>query len=185
MPSATPGELAMAIRESIDAGARVINLSAALAQPSSRGEFELDDALDHAAKQGVLVVAAAGNQGMVGSTAITRHPWIIPVAACDLQGRPTHESNLGSSIGRRGLSAPGEGITSLAATGQPLTFGGTSAAAPFVTGTIALLWSEFPSVSAADLKGALTQTSGTRRRSVVPPLLDAWHSYQVLKQRNR
>src|SRR5438128_1779160 len=38
MPSATPGELAMAIRESIDAGARVINLSAALAQPSSRGE---------------------------------------------------------------------------------------------------------------------------------------------------
>lgn len=185
MPSATPGELAAAIRETIDAGARVINLSAALAQPSTRGELELDEALDHAARQGVLIVAAAGNQGTVGSTAITRHPWVIPVAACDLHGRPTRESNLGSSIGRRGLSAPGEGITSLAATGKPLTFGGTSAAAPFVTGTIALLWSNFPSARAAELKRALTQTSGSGRHSVVPPLLNAWHSYQVLDQRSK
>ena len=45
---------------------------------------------------------------------------------------------LGSSIGRRGLSAPGDAITSLSAAGPPLTLGGTSVAAPFVTGTIAL-----------------------------------------------
>src|SRR5712692_974679 len=42
MPSATPQELAAAITESIEAGARVINLSAALAQPSSKGERELE-----------------------------------------------------------------------------------------------------------------------------------------------
>ena len=63
MPSATPEELAQAISDAIDAGANVINLSAALAQPSSRGERQLEEALDRAAQRGVLVVAAAGNQG--------------------------------------------------------------------------------------------------------------------------
>jgi subtilisin family serine protease len=44
LPSATPGELAKAIVECIAAGARVPNLSAAFAQPSSGGERELDEA---------------------------------------------------------------------------------------------------------------------------------------------
>ena len=104
MPSATPKELAAAIIECIDAGARVINLSLALAQPSTKGEQSLEEALNQAVRRGVIVVAAAGNQGTLGSSAITRHPWVIPVVACDLRGRPMNESNLGSSIGRRGLT---------------------------------------------------------------------------------
>src|SRR5215469_1114227 len=47
MPSATPRELAEAIVDSVDAGARVVNLSAALAQPSSQGERILEDALNY------------------------------------------------------------------------------------------------------------------------------------------
>ncbi|MDA2914572.1 S8 family serine peptidase [Acidobacteriia bacterium AH_259_A11_L15] len=180
MPSATPEELAAAIIACVEAGARVVNLSVALAQPSSRGQRELEEALDHAARWRVIVVAAAGNQGTVGSSAITRHPGVIPVVACDLRGRPMSDSNLGCSIGRRGLSAPGENITSLGAEGKPLTFGGTSAAAPFVTGTIALLWSEFPAATAAEVKFAVTQAHGARRTTVVPPLLDAWAAYQVM-----
>ena len=180
MPSATPKELAAAIIECIDAGARVINLSLALAQPSTKGEQSLEEALNQAVRRGVIVVAAAGNQGTLGSSAITRHPWVIPVVACDLRGRPMNESNLGSSIGRRGLRAPGDGITSLGAEGQSLTLGGTSVAVPFVTGAIALLWSEFPSATAAQIKLAITQASTPRRASVVPPLLDAAAAYQVL-----
>ncbi len=118
MPSATPEELAPAILDCIDAGARVINVSVALAQPSTKDEQALEEALDQAARRGVIVVAAAGNQGTLGSTAITRHPWVIPVVAYDLQGRPMNDSNLGSSIGRRGLGAPGDAITSLGAEGQ-------------------------------------------------------------------
>ena len=180
MPSATPEELATAITEAIRAGANVINLSAALTQPSSRGEHRLEQALDYAALRGVLVVAAAGNQGTVGSSAITRHPWVIPVIGCDLQGRPTAESNLGSSIGRWGLAAPGEDITSLGTDGKPRTFGGTSAAAPFVTGAIALLWSEFPSASAAQIKLAVTQAGRLSRRTIAPPVLDAWAAYEAM-----
>ena len=40
-----------------------------------------------------------------GGTIITAHPWVVPVGACDLRGKPLNESNLGHSIGRRGLLA--------------------------------------------------------------------------------
>lgn len=180
LPNSTPEELATAIIESIGAGARVINLSAALAQPSPNGHRQLADALDYAARRGVIVVAAAGNQGMLGSSAITRHPWVISVVACDLQGKPMSQSNLGSSIGRHGLSAPGDNITSLGSESAPLTFGGTSAAAPFVTGAIALLWSEFPNATASEVQLAVTQATTSRRTTVVPPLLDAWAAYQLM-----
>ena len=180
MPSATPEGLATAIVVSVKAGARVLNLSVALVQPSSKGEQELEEALHYAARRNVILVAAAGNQGTVASTIITRHPCVIPVAACDLQGRPISYSNLGSSIGRRGLSAPGDAVTSLGSEGRSHTWGGTSVAAPFVTGTIALLWSEFPRATAAEIQNAVTQTSRLRRTSVVPPLLDAWSAYRMM-----
>jgi subtilisin family serine protease len=181
MPSATPEELAQAILDCIQQGAQVLNISAALAQPSSKNERTLEEALNTAAKRGVIVVAAAGNQGTLGSTAITRHPWVIPVVAYDLQGRPLGHSNLGSSTGRRGLGAPGDSVTSLGTDGQPLTLGGTSVAAPFVTGAIALLWSEFPKATATEVKSAIAQTH-SRRSTVVPPLLDAWAAYQLMRR---
>lgn len=180
MPSATPEQLGQAITDCTNAGARVLNLSVALAQPSSKGERRLQQALDYAASREVILVAAAGNQGTLGSSVITRHPSVIPVAACDLQGRPLSQSNLGSSIGRRGLMAPGEGIMSLGTNGKPQTFGGTSAAAPFVTGAIALLWSEFPEARASQVKLAVTRCGGQPHKALVPPLLDAWAAYQVM-----
>jgi subtilisin family serine protease len=145
-----------------------------------QGERELQEALDYALQRGVIAVAASGNQGTLGSSAITRHPWVIPVVACDLKGKPINYSNLGSSIGRRGLSAPGDQITSLGTQDKTLTLSGTSFAVPFVTGAIALLWSEFPTATAAEIKLAITQSNGFRRTTVVPPLLDAWAAYQVM-----
>ena len=180
MPSATPQELAAAIIECVEAGARCINLSLALVQPSSGGERELEQVLDHAARRGVIIVAAAGNQGTLGSTVITRHSSVIPVVGCDLRGRPMNESNLGSSVGKRGLRAPGEAITSLGTAGKSLTLGGTSVATPFVTGAIALLWSAFPMATAAQVKFAITQAYAPRRAMVVPPLLHAWAAYQFM-----
>jgi len=180
LPSATPLELATAVHECIDAGARVINLSLAVARPSLRVEEPLEAALTRAASRNVIVVAAAGNQGTLGSTAITRHPWVIPVVGCDLCGRPLDDSNLGSSIGRRGLCAPGAPVTSLSSGRQPLKLGGTSIAAPFVTGAIALLWSEFPAATALEIKLAVSAATQFRRTSVAPPLLNAAAAYNSL-----
>jgi subtilisin family serine protease len=180
LPSATPQQLSAAIGECVDAGAWVLNLSAGMSEPSTRDERELRDALDYAARRGVVVVVAAGNQGTLGSSVITRHPWVIPVVGYGLNGQPTAQSNLGSSMGKQGLGAPGERVTSLSPQGEPVTQAGTSVAAAFVTGAIALLWSQFPGATAAEVKHAVTGCHGRRRASVVPPLLDAWGAYQML-----
>lgn len=185
MPIATPEELAEAIVDSVDAGARVVNLSSALVPLSAKGERMLDEALNYTTSRSVILVAAAGNQGAVGSSAITRHPWVIPVVACNFLGRPLSDSNLGGSIGRCGISAPGEGITSLGPNGKPKALSGTSAAAPFVTGAIALLWSEFPGATASQIKLAATQACRVRRASIAPPLLDAWAAYHAMAPNHR
>jgi hypothetical protein len=68
-----------------------------------------------------MAAAAAGNQDTTSGMVITGYPWVIPAAACDLRGKQINESNLGHSIGRRGLRAQGDQITSLGAQGQPHT----------------------------------------------------------------
>ena len=121
MPSATPEELATAVVACVAAGARLLNLSLSVLRPSASGERALQDALDLAAQRGLIVVAAAGNHGSVGASAITGHPWVIAVAACNRQGRPLNFSNLGRSIGRHGISAPGHEISSLGAGNEPMS----------------------------------------------------------------
>jgi len=178
IPRASPADIAAAILDVVDAGAHVVNLSLSLTQTSTMDERRLEEALNHAARRGVITVVAAGNGGAVGSSALTRHPWVVPVVACDRSGQPVARSDLGASIGRRGLSAPGQNIVGLGSEGDPLTVSGTSAAAPFVTGAVALLWSEFPRASCGEVKLAVTQNSTGRRAGLVPPPLNAWWAYQ-------
>jgi subtilisin family serine protease len=66
MPSASPEELAAAITDAIGAGANVINLSAALVNPSSLGERQLQQALDYSAQRNVLVIAAPSSRDIRG-----------------------------------------------------------------------------------------------------------------------
>jgi len=182
--AATPEELARAICECVDAGVRVINLSVSLDEPSGLPEPALESALDYASARGVIVVAAAGNQGSLGSSPVTRHRGVIPVTACDLQGRPQREANLAPSIARRGLRAPGHEIPSLTVDGKVESFSGTSAATPFVSGTIALLWSVFTAATAAEIQAAVLQSARGTRRTIVPPVLDAWRAYETLAATN-
>jgi subtilisin family serine protease len=178
VPNATVEELADAIIEVIGAGARILNLSIGLDGESVRAAQVIELALEQATRHGALVIAAAGNQGVLGSSAITRHPWVIPVVPCGTDGRILAPSNLGASIGRYGLVAPGQGIPSLAASGGYARFTGSSAAVPFVTGTVALLWSVFRRMSAAELR--LAVMGDGRRRSITPPMLDASMAYNAL-----
>jgi subtilisin family serine protease len=183
-PSATSAGLAAAIIDCVDGGAHIINLSAATIQPSSSGSRELGESLNYAARRGVIIVAAAGNQGTVGGSMITRHSWVIPVVACDHRGRPLGLSNLSSSTGKRGIMAPGRSVTDLSMDGRPVILEGTSVSVPFVSGTIALLWSIFPRASAALLRSAVLQLGITRRSSVLPPLLDASAALAVVASAN-
>lgn len=179
LPSATPDSLAQAIVDCVDAGARLLNLSVAMAGGPVKVHRELEDAFRYATRRGALVVAAAGNQGLVTGSVITQQWGAIPVVGYDLAGRMLEESNLGRSIGG-GVGAAGEGVISLMPTGGLAVSGGTSVAAPFVTGTAALLWSMFPEANAMEIRRALVSPGTEDRRSVVPPLMRAWHAYEAL-----
>ena len=174
--SATPRVTAEAIVEAVDAGARVINVSSGPAMPTTVDSAVLQQALNHAAQRGVIVVAAAGNQAAVASSVITRHHGVIPVVGYGNSGSPAAYTNVSASAGRRGVGAPGDSVTSLAAGGGLTTMGGTSFATAFVSGTLALLWSLIPGAHANELRNALA----TRGSSVVPVMLDAARAYRTL-----
>lgn len=174
--STTPTELARAVHDCLDAGARILSISSAPAGTNRRPHPLLARALDRAATTGALVVVAAGNRpGVVGGV-LTGHPWTIPVTGCRADGCPSPRSSLSLATARHGLSAPAERVPGPDPSGRPVLLDGTSVAVPFVTATAALLWSLHPDAPATQIRAALL--GGARRTRLTPPLLDAeaaWH----------
>jgi subtilisin family serine protease len=165
-PSSTPEELATAIIETIDKGARILNLSLGLSTSSLIVYPKLREAYDYALQKGVIIVVAAGNQGNIGNISLINHQWIIPVAACNEKGQFDPMSNYGPSIGHKGLMAPGININST-------SYGGKY---------IALLWSLFPKTTASHIMHALmSQKMYHRRRLIIPQLLDAEAAWRLLQ----
>jgi subtilisin family serine protease len=185
LASASPAELAAAIVDCVHAGARILNLSVALTGHVFGAERELDEVLESTRRRGVLVVTAAGNQGSLGSSTITRHRWVIPTVAYAQSGRPLAASNMSRAIGLGGVGGPGDGVLSLSPGGGSTVSSGTSIAAPFVAGAAALLWSLCPTAGAAEVKRALLSSAVRRPRTIIPPLLDAWRAYEVLSAGGR
>jgi subtilisin family serine protease len=134
-------DIAAGIVYATDNGAQVINLSFGGDQPSQL----LQDAVDYAHQKGVLLVAAAGNDGgMVLCPAACEH--VVAVAATDRDDQravfSTGASNHGPEVD---IAAPGKGIVSTwPPPYQYLSREGTSMAAPHVAGAAALLWSWRP-----------------------------------------
>jgi subtilisin family serine protease len=178
-PTSTQDELSEAIKEVVDAGAKIINLSLGSSTSSLITNTRLEESYDYARKSGTIIVAAAGNQGVMGNTSHLNSQWIIPVAGCDEAGVLDQQSNFGASIAYRGVMAPSTNITSTVSGEGFAKMSGTSFAAPFVTGTIALLWSLFVNATPMQLVHAIrSRPSKKNHRSVVPPLLNVaavWH----------
>jgi hypothetical protein len=129
-----------------------------------------------------IVVAAAGNQGTLGTSAIARHLWVVPVAACDRDGPPMSRWTLAASVDRRGLAASGE-LTGVLLDGAPSALAGTSFAKLLVSATIARLWSLYPEAPAPVVRDAATHGGRGRPGAVAPPVLDARVVHAVIAAR--
>ena len=162
--------LADAIRDVTAAGADILNLSVGAAFVSEKDQQAVTEACDAAARSGMLIIAASGNQGRIGPSPLFMHQAVIPVVAALPDGRPDPASNLGPTIARRGLLAPGW-ATSAIPPDRIGTMRGSSVAAAYVSAAAALLFGLIPDADPERIR-AMLLGRGRTWRSIVPPALD-------------
>lgn len=144
--------LAEAIDHAVRAGAHIINLSLGIDVYSGL----LEDAIERAGDEGVLVVAAAGN----ANSDLPRYPAgdddVLGVASVDGSDFKSTFSNWGSWID---VSAPGEAVISAFPDNTYAAWSGTSMAAPLVAGQAALIKAVAPASIKEDLTDVITRTA--------------------------
>jgi len=122
------------VKWAVDQGADVINMS--LGVQHTGGGLPHQDVIDYAQRKGVTVVAATGNDGTEELYYPGAFDSVIAVGASDLLGDVAAFSTFGQQVT---LVAPGTQIYSTYLENGYAFSSGTSHAAPFVTGAVALL----------------------------------------------
>ncbi len=160
--------LAVAIQYAADHGARVISMS--LGSPAASNDIcgtqfpYLQAAVDYAFNKGVLLVAAAGNDGSSGWVAPADCAHVLGVASTDGSDAASIFSNHGSyvSVAAPGGVSSGQGILSTCWTGMAGASGsaycdleGTSMSAPLVAGLAALIYAHNPTYTPSQVASAI------------------------------
>jgi len=144
--------LAYGIEWAVAQGADVINLSLGTPNDSQT----LRKAVVDAQVQGVVLIAAAGNDAADVVQYPAAYPGVITVTAVDGEGVKADFANYGA--GWVDMAAPGVGITStiIGPEGSGYAvWSGTSMAAPFITGAAARLVEQQPDADPSVLTSAL------------------------------
>jgi len=132
-------------------GARVINMSF-----TGPPDPALARNLAAAHDKGVVLVAAAGNKGPSSTVLFpAADPHVIAVTAVDNDDVVPAFANRGPHIG---LAAPGVDLLLLAPNGSLRVSSGTSFAAPYVAGIVALMIQQRPELTAEAIRKALLTT---------------------------
>ncbi|GEB59444.1 type VII secretion-associated serine protease mycosin [Streptomyces gardneri] len=150
--------LAEGIRWAADHGADVINLSLGDDSKSAHPDAGEDAAVQYALAKGVSVVASAGNGGEKGDH--ISYPAAYPgVIAVDRYGT---RASFSTSRWYATVSAPGVDIVIADPDRRYYEGWGTSAAAAFVSGAVALVRSAHPDLTPAQIKQLLVDTARNR-----------------------
>ncbi|WP_052341786.1 S8 family serine peptidase [Salinarimonas rosea] len=147
-PASTSYRLLRALDLAAGEGARVINMSFA-----GGADALVAQALDILGEAGVVLVAAAGNNGPQASPAFPgSHPAVVAVTATDAADALYTAANRGAYVA---LSAPGVDLLTPAAGGRYALGSGTSLAAAYVSAAAALVLARDPQARADAVGAAL------------------------------
>jgi subtilisin family serine protease len=127
-------DMAKGIVKAVDHGVQIINMSLGVYQDSPL----LRQAVKYADDRGVIMVAAAGNDGYNHVPYPAAYSQVLAVTAVDANGQHAFFPNQSEEID---FAAPGVGVLTAKEDKGITLFSGTSAAAPFVSGTLASLMS--------------------------------------------
>lgn len=155
-----------AIHYAVQQKANIINMSLG---DTSYSE-SLNKAVQEAYKKGVLIVAAAGNEGDMGENVQRVYPaafsHVISVAATNSSDKRPSYSNYHSTVD---IAAPGDDILSTLPNGKYGWMSGTSMATPMVAGVAALIWSHEPKLNKTEVEYRLYDSAvdlGTKGKDI-------------------
>ncbi|MGF0172814.1 type VII secretion-associated serine protease mycosin [Streptomyces sp. Marseille-Q5077] len=150
--------LAEGIRWAADHGADVINLSLGDDSKSAHPEAGEDEAVQYALKKGSVVVASAGNGGEKGDhiSYPAAYPGVIAATAVDKFGT---RASFSTRRWYATVSAPGVNVVIADPDHKYYEGWGTSAAAAFVSGAVALIKAAHPGLTPAQIKKLLEDTA--------------------------
>ena len=159
-------EIARAIELAIDEGADIINFSGGQYSDTGDADQWLSAAVRRCAEAGVLLVAAAGNDGCECLHVPAAASTALAVGAVDDSGMPMDFSNYGDGYTCNGITAPGEDILGAVPGGAVERMSGTSFATPLVAGVAALLMAARPGIGAVNVRDFLLQGAAPCDRNI-------------------
>ena len=141
-----------AIEDCVAEGSNIINMSLG----GSGKSDAYQDAINAAHEKGVLIFAASGNTASSGYMYPASYDHVTSVGAVDSSHRHSSFSTYNDQVD---ICAPGSRILSTVPGNGYQSYSGTSMACPHVAGVAALVWSNFPTLPAEELRTILESTA--------------------------
>ena len=170
----TDAQIAKGVIWAVDQGADVINLS--LSRNSRTWPSSWDKAFVYAAEKNVVVVAASGNRsdGSNRPSAPATMPGVISVGGVDSNG-VVSEAASSEGLGIV-IVAPAEDLLGSFPGGEIRKWNGSSAAAPIVSGLVALMLQQDPNATSNDIALRLTSSA----KDLGDPGFDALYGFGLV-----
>lgn len=154
-------QLAASIELAIRNGAKVINISAG----SSVTNQKLEQSIKSALSEGVIIVAAAGNEGQSKNNYPAAYPGVISVSTLTNFGEPGFNTNYDSG----NIYAPGDYILtaspSLDSDESKAWISGSSAATTIVSSLCTIILSQHPNWDSYQIESFLLSTATTKEKN--------------------